>query len=70
MQKFSRKAATETGSIIFFHRRPGLGTGPADVRDYPDAEPPGQAGRWMIERLKSCQGKVTAEDHIDSAEYL
>jgi DNA-binding transcriptional LysR family regulator len=37
---------------------------------YPDAEPPGPAGRWMIERLRSCQGKVMAEEHIDSAEYL
>jgi hypothetical protein len=37
---------------------------------YPDAEPPGPAGRWMIERLKSCQGKLTAEEHIDSAAHL
>lgn len=37
---------------------------------YPDAEPPGPAGRWMIKRLKSCQEKVTAEKHIDGTEYL
>jgi len=37
---------------------------------YPDAEPPGPAGRWMIKLLKSCQEKVTAEKHIDSTEHL
>jgi DNA-binding transcriptional LysR family regulator len=32
---------------------------------YRVAEPPGPAGRWMIERLKRCQGGVATEEHVD-----
>lgn len=37
---------------------------------YRTSEPPGPAGRWMIERLKRCPGKISAARAVDAAESV
>jgi len=59
------------GRRAFGRRRPGWGGLALPMcAIYPDAGPPGPAGRWMIKRLKSCQERITAKKHIDSTEHL
>ena len=70
IRRADRRETNARWRRAFGRRRPGWGLALPMFAIYPDAEPPGPAGRWMIKLLKSCQEKVTAEKHIDSTEYL